>query len=481
MNKGTLLRVLPVYRNDQTVLVEKQNVKDIMKGVIYAHDVFKPDYDQIAKFFTGGSVRDICERIWDFCKRNIPYNIESDKLQSVRSPSAILAMIGGGDCKNYAQFAGGVLDAINRLTGSRIKWFYRFASYEIFDSTPEHVFVVVNDNGTEIWIDPVLKSFDSRRPYPMYHIDKSANKNTMALVMIKGVPKVQKVSGTNGFTNVNIVKRSFPVALSGVSCICPPDIKRRVGAPIQASAAEHSSTGAGKIEVVGSALVTVGIGLEAIPGVGTVAGAIVAAVGGVVALAGKLFGSNWHSNNEVRWMIQFYQYYVLGQGNVTSDNKVNEAYLQDALNWFYAVLGVPVYDRNTVCILASVYSANGKSSGTSIPEAAAGYLAYPQIKLLAAGLTLDQAYAGATNARQLKWYSDAAQAKPMPAGSWAGLPVAPQLVAAQASDSSMNSVATQSAMAVPATTGNTVTDFVSQNPLLVAVLVAAGIYVATEL
>lgn len=170
MDANYLLGKLPPFNNSQAVIKEDQSVHDIIKEVLNAHDFFAKDYDNIAEDFYRPDIYETCEALFNFCKQNIRYRIESEKEQTTRSPSALIA-IGDGDCKHYAGFIGGVLDALNR-EGANINWVYRFASYKSFDKEPQHVFVVVKEkNGNEIWVDPVLKEFDERLK-PDFFIDK---------------------------------------------------------------------------------------------------------------------------------------------------------------------------------------------------------------------------------------------------------------------------------------------------------------------
>lgn len=194
-----LLAELPPYTN-QSVLIEKnQEIHDIIKEVLNAHEYFANDYDLIYKYFDKGSIYEICKRLYDFCKKNIIYVIEKEEKQTTKSPAAILE-IGIGDCKHYASFIGGVLDAICRNTGEKINWFYRFASYSFWDNNIEHVFVVVLDNGNEIWIDPVLNRFDSRQEKPNYFINKKVKFKKM-LNRISGLQPVNLGLLENKFTD----------------------------------------------------------------------------------------------------------------------------------------------------------------------------------------------------------------------------------------------------------------------------------------
>lgn len=153
MGKTEVLLALPEARGEVELINPSQTVPDIIREILDCHELFARDYDRIAKFFLADTITGICDKIIDFEETCIKYREETDKAQTVRSPAAILEM-GEGDCKHFASFAGGVLDAINR-SGKKIKWCYRFASYRAWQRTPYHVFVVVwKKDGEELWIDP---------------------------------------------------------------------------------------------------------------------------------------------------------------------------------------------------------------------------------------------------------------------------------------------------------------------------------------
>lgn len=169
----TLIGKLPRYRDEWIVVNERQTVKDIIVEVLEAHDEFRTYYDKIALYFDGESIDEICDKLYRFCKKNIRYKEESEDDQTTSIPTGIL-LRGYGDCKHYSSFTGGILDALNRR-GRKIKWAYRFASYKILSKTPHHVFIVVNNNGRELWIDPTPGSSSMQ---PVWIIDK---KVTMAI------------------------------------------------------------------------------------------------------------------------------------------------------------------------------------------------------------------------------------------------------------------------------------------------------------
>lgn len=181
MNAQKLLLILPKFNNQKILIKKNQNVNDIIFALEVAHNQYKKDYDKIAREFLGHNKKQTAYNIWKFLKKNIPYKAEPDTMQTIKSPSAIIktGILGNkslyyNDCKNYSLFAGGVLSALNRQ-GYKIPFVYRFASYNMFDNTPGHVFIVLNPGSKEIWLDAVLKEFDHKKAY-QYKIDKNFDK-----------------------------------------------------------------------------------------------------------------------------------------------------------------------------------------------------------------------------------------------------------------------------------------------------------------
>jgi len=173
---SALLQKLPPFRDEWILIKENQEVKDIKKRVDIAHKKYAEYYDLIALYFDADSIKKICDNIYNFIQKNVEYREETKELQTTSLPTGILYR-GFGDCKHYALITGGILNAIERLTGKQIDWVYRFASYGI-NPTPHHVFVVVFDKGGEIWIDPVPGSDTIT---PLWIQDKKINVSKMAL------------------------------------------------------------------------------------------------------------------------------------------------------------------------------------------------------------------------------------------------------------------------------------------------------------
>lgn len=181
-----LLQILPL-KNERVVISKKQKINDIIREVVKSHVIFAPDYLKICDEFYSRDPEIIFKKIFDFCKQNLIYSIESESDQTTKSPAAILRNLkGGNDCKHYSNFIGGILGAINEKYSMHIPWFYRFASYSYFNALPSHVFVVAKANGETFWIDPVLKEFNDRSIKPVFTEDKKIKSKNM-LSRISGV------------------------------------------------------------------------------------------------------------------------------------------------------------------------------------------------------------------------------------------------------------------------------------------------------
>ena len=182
VSKSAVLKKLAPFNNYKKVVSADQTVTDIIDGIVNTHYQYQDEYDKISNYFVGESELETARNIWNFLKSNVPYYIESTNNQTLRSPSAIVAL--PGDCKSYALFANGVLDSLNRKGIFQVPIAFRFAGYKDTTREPQHVFAVMFP-GTkkEIWIDPVLNRFNEKRQ-PSFYKDK---KIKMALIALSGV------------------------------------------------------------------------------------------------------------------------------------------------------------------------------------------------------------------------------------------------------------------------------------------------------
>lgn len=186
-DKQIILGKLNPFGNQKNLIKRNQQVPDIISAMLKAHELYAVEYDKIAPDFYTGDAVGTARKIFNFLKQNVRYKIDSENNQQIMSPSGILS-IGKNDCKNYALFIVGVLDALKRRGLIKNDVFYRFASYRMFDEVPHHVFAVLIDNkGNEVYIDPVLSRFNERKNY-FHKIDKRPK---MAIYSISGIGRVK--------------------------------------------------------------------------------------------------------------------------------------------------------------------------------------------------------------------------------------------------------------------------------------------------
>jgi hypothetical protein len=216
MDKNILLGKLTPFSNQKRLLVSEQQVKDIVSAMLEAHKTYASEYDKISDNFYSGNAVQSAKKIFKFLKENIKYTVDSEDNQRIMSPSAIIS-VGKNDCKNYALFIIGCLDSMRRKGYFNNKVFYRFASYRLLDEIPHHTFaVVVDDNGNEIFVDPVLSSFNERKTY-FHKIDKTPK---MSLYSVSGIftkkpkPAATAKIDTTGITKAPAKKIVVKVALA---------------------------------------------------------------------------------------------------------------------------------------------------------------------------------------------------------------------------------------------------------------------------
>ena len=187
MNLNQVLKDLPPFTGRKDILIYNQDVEDIIKGIIKASDSYAGHYRKIWPYFEGGGYRSTSRNVWNFLKSNSDYVIEPDSRQTIKTPAAILATAkksyGGNDCKNFALFSAGVLKAYRDATGEDFNLYFRFAGYN--GGGLSHVFTVIEKNGVEIWVDPVLDSFNDMTHEPTKIKDFKINK--MALIALSGI------------------------------------------------------------------------------------------------------------------------------------------------------------------------------------------------------------------------------------------------------------------------------------------------------
>lgn len=147
-----ILETLPPDQEVWELIMKKQYVPDIVNEICTAHRLFGSYYDCFSYMFLHDNPEQTAEMLHQFCRMFIDYKEETMHRQTSSIPTGILER-GYGDCKHYALFCGGVLGSLNRLYNAGIDWDFRFVGYD--DAVePYHVFVSINYQGDELWLDP---------------------------------------------------------------------------------------------------------------------------------------------------------------------------------------------------------------------------------------------------------------------------------------------------------------------------------------
>jgi hypothetical protein len=194
ISKDELLQKLPPFLNNRTVIMDNQNVNDIITGILETHDKYKSEYDKISNYFLGKNINETSHNIWEFLKQNVPYRVESDNFQTLRSPSSIVSGL-PADCKTFSLFSLGILQSLQRKNLINCNLCYRFAGYNDFNNDLEHVFAVINPKSeNEIWCDAVLPRFNQKKQ-PTYYKDKNLKKRNFLISLYISFEELRQVLG----------------------------------------------------------------------------------------------------------------------------------------------------------------------------------------------------------------------------------------------------------------------------------------------
>jgi hypothetical protein len=350
LTKEQVLKKLGGFpQTEPQVLVEDQDVDDIIRGVVKKHKECAHYYDVIFPMFDqDGSWYDVGDRLWTFCKEQIAYRIESTEWQWVSTPATILKN-GYCDCKGYALFCAGVIDAMKRA-GEDVEWCYRFASYALLNSTPGHVFVVINPETDNIWLDPVLDGYNGRYPRPMWKQDRYVKtcraKNLAGIGFIPGAGPLLgtelrvAVGATQEQSLLDSINEYTEGLASGIQYAQANGTLNTICLLVLATASIAFPVIAAALAIIKLASTVVsdefGPNSEAALLLNDVASNPLTAPVTIVEtlIKGKTFESDQYR------AAQFHQFYVLGNSSINALNKVADNMIPPALKWFVDRTGV---------------------------------------------------------------------------------------------------------------------------------------------
>lgn len=191
------LKGVPVYNNNLVVTHRNAITGDIIKTLL---DCFKVAADQTKEFsenFRGANHFKSAFNIWQFVRDNVTYKKDSDGVQVVQSPGALLSRL-NGDCKSQSLLISAVLF---NLGAENVR--LRFVSYK-GNKIPTHVYTVFDYEGKTVPVDSVIKKFNFELPYK-YKIDKK-------------VMNVYSLSGIEGTRREQMLKNALLKSKRGTLC-----------------------------------------------------------------------------------------------------------------------------------------------------------------------------------------------------------------------------------------------------------------------
>lgn len=360
-----MIAALKGTERPRTLIIDEQSAQDIVREVCSAHKDHAPDYDLISCYFEGGDIWDICERLWVFCKNQLTYKVESAKVQNVGCPYWILTH-GVIDCKNYASFIAGNLDSMKRR-GLRVVWEFRFISVDplsLITRDPDHVFVVVNPNTDDIWVDPVLNGFNE---HFMHFYRSSKRVSTMGRTSrrvgaIGGYGAGGSAIGSTAENSLLADVASYANGLSGA--ITQTKKTSQLNIITESVLLGVATAVFPEAIVVLAALKAGAVVLDKAFGVGAASSRILTDISNldIAGMISDIFNGRTY-NTDQYWAAVYYQYYVLGN-NITDINHVADSDVLPALKWFIDRAGVFISGREH--IIGLTQSANGYEQYSSV-------------------------------------------------------------------------------------------------------------------
>lgn len=318
--------------------VDRQTAGDIIREMRIKHAECASDYDKIVDCIDASqSLYTLCFTLWKFCRDNMIYKVEDGENQLVSCPYTILTGR-SVDCKNYALFIAGLLDALKRK-GHSLTWCFRYASYQLMDPTPGHVFVVVNKDTSNVWVDPVVSPFNFHLPY-IWHKDKKP-------VKAAAVGRIAVIGGNQSAENQLLGQLSEyqQGLIQAVTLSKTTNTVNTITAAV--------ITGITSALVPGLAVALKVLSLAQAPlnnafGVGSVAARVYSDITSlnVISLFNDVFNGRTY-NSDQYWGAAFYYYYVQGQ-NITNQDQVSDTMVAPALKWFIDRTGVFISGRQHI-------------------------------------------------------------------------------------------------------------------------------------
>lgn len=176
---------LPIQGTKKRV-VENQRATDIIRLMLVSEQESQKYFPALRKYFLCSDQLDNAHKIFDYSQNYLIYDREPPENQNVKTVARVLHDK-YNDCKGYSTF---ILCAL-RACGIPAR--FRFASYNFWDKTPTHVYVIAKIDGKDYVMDGVIKRFDEEAAYKHFS-DVKPKPLKMALNYLGATPAIGRKS-----------------------------------------------------------------------------------------------------------------------------------------------------------------------------------------------------------------------------------------------------------------------------------------------
>ena len=160
ISRKQAILLMPPVEGKTTIINEFGLTKDIISVATKHYENNYLQTKPIAKYLKGATITETCKNIWEWTRKNIRYQIDTQGKQYIKSPSAVVNS-GFADCKGLSIFILSVLQNLG------IKSNFRYACYRGKEVT--HVYVVAKDEqGRTISVDACIACFNTEKPNIYY-------------------------------------------------------------------------------------------------------------------------------------------------------------------------------------------------------------------------------------------------------------------------------------------------------------------------
>lgn len=152
--KQTVYIKAPDGKREQITMF--QNAKEIIQQMMRAELNSRGTSKKLAALFREPTARATAAKVWYFMRNELKYVAEPQEEQTAKTIRKIIADAKkGNDCKHYATFAVGVLNACG------IPTIFTLAGQDVRRRKPNHAYATSIIDGKRVVIDACRKYFDS--------------------------------------------------------------------------------------------------------------------------------------------------------------------------------------------------------------------------------------------------------------------------------------------------------------------------------